>query len=75
MRDELASSSAINLRDYSHHYFSAGLKLALATNDEDLARSIRVAFCGDRYRLLIVQSLTKEYVYFSIQASSDRPKY
>ena len=40
--------------------FCQGMKLGHATKDEDLLRSIRVAFCGERFKTLLVQSLTKK---------------
>ncbi len=59
MRDELASSSAVNLREFSHYFYDVGLKFCATTADEDLKRTLRVAFCGDRFHTLLVHSLTR----------------
>lgn len=59
MRDELNSSSTLNLRDYSHYFFDVGLKLSLMTKDEDLRKTLRTSFSGDRFKALIADALTK----------------
>ena len=59
MRDELNSSSTINLRDFSHYFFDVGLKLSHMTKDEDLKRTIRTSFSGERFKTLTAHSLTK----------------
>ena len=58
MRNELASASSVNLRDYSNYFFDVGLELSKITRDNDLLRTLRTTFCGPRYRTLI-NSLTK----------------
>lgn len=60
MRDAiLAGASSINLRDFSYYYIEVGLKLSKTLRDEDLLRTMRKAFCGERFRSLCVLTLTK----------------
>ena len=59
MRDQLNSSSNINLREYSTYYFDVGLRLSQLTKDTDLLRTLRTTFCGDRYRQLLAKCLTQ----------------
>lgn len=58
MRNELDSSSAVNLRDYSFYFFDVGLELVKLANDFDLLRTLRITFSGDRFKQLI-NSLAK----------------
>ena len=60
MRDIiLAGAASVDLRDHSHYYFDVGLKLSKILGDEDLLRTMRRAFCGERFRSLCVLTLTK----------------
>lgn len=59
MRDEImAGAAAIGLREYSHYFYEVGLNLYKATKDNDLLTILRKAFSGDRFRPLMIQSLT-----------------
>ena len=57
MRDELNSSSTLNLRDYSHYFFEVGVKLSFMTKDEDLRKTLRTSFSGDIFKALIADAL------------------
>ena len=60
MRDEImAGPSSIKLKEFSFYFFEVGLKLCRITRDLDLRRTLRAAFCGDRYRELLVRALSK----------------
>ena len=60
MRDAiLAGAEAVELRDYSFYFFDVGLKLSKILRDDDLLRTLRQAFCGERFRKLCVLTLTK----------------
>ena len=60
MRDEImAGALTINLREFSYYFFEVGLKLCQITKDDDLQRSLRVAFCGDRYKSILVRSMSR----------------
>jgi GINS complex subunit 3 len=60
MRDAiLAGAAPINLKDFSHYYFEIGLQLATLLDDEDLRRTMKDAFTGDRFKNLLLYSLTK----------------
>lgn len=60
MRDELDTNNTnVNLAGYSHYYFDVGLILSNATRDADLLRTLRAAFCGNRYLSLMVHGLSK----------------
>jgi GINS complex subunit 3 len=59
MRDEIMAGAAkIGLREYSHYFYEVGLHLYKATRDQDLLTILRKAFFGDRFRPLMIQSLT-----------------
>eukprot|EP01041_Mallomonas_annulata_P005413 gene5413-10834_t len=71
MRDEImAGPSAMRLKDFSNYFFEVGLKLCKIKKDGDLQRTLRVAFCGDRYKTLMVRSLSAghdDYAEYSQQ--------
>jgi GINS complex subunit 3 len=57
MRDELmADAISVNLREHSYYFFEVGLKLSRITRDDDLQRTLRVSFCGDRFRSILARS-------------------
>lgn len=59
MRDNiLAGAASINLKDFSQYYFEVGMKISETIGDEDLHNTLRLAFCGDRYRALMSNSLS-----------------
>jgi hypothetical protein len=69
MREEIkAGAAAINLRDYSNYFYEVGLQLSLAKHhistqsqldSKELQDILRKAFCGDKFKKLMVNSLTK----------------
>ena len=60
MRDAIMAGAApINLKDFSHYYFDVGLQLSKIKQDLDLQRSLRAAFSGDRFRNLLLFTLSK----------------
>lgn len=66
MREEIkAGSSSINLRDYSNYFYEVGLQLSFAkykqnsVDSKDLQYVLRKAFCGEKFKKLMVNSLTK----------------
>jgi GINS complex subunit 3 len=60
MRNEMsAGAAAVNLREYSHYFFDVGLRLSRVTRDNDLQRILRSAFCGDRFKALLVRCLSR----------------
>lgn len=55
-RDEImAGPSAMQFPNY---FFDVGLKLCRITRDGDLQRTLRIAFSSDRYRTLMMRSLS-----------------
>jgi hypothetical protein len=59
MRDEIiAGANHINLKEFSFYFFEVGLKMAEVTDDEDLKRILTKAFSGERFRDLMVHSLS-----------------
>ena len=60
MRDAIMAGAApINLKDFSYYYFDVGLELSKIKEDLDLQRSLRAAFSGDRFRNLLLFTLSK----------------
>lgn len=57
--DIMAGAIAVPLREYSFYYFEVGWKLSRLTRDNDLRKTLRIAFTGDRYRALMAKSLAK----------------
>lgn len=57
--DIMASAIAVPLREYSYYYFEVGWKLSKLTRDNDLRKTLRIAFTGDRYKALMARSLAK----------------
>ncbi len=58
MRDNIAASATgLNLREFSPYYFEVGMIIANERNDNDLKDTLRVAFSGDRFPDLMVNSL------------------
>ena len=55
----LAGAAPISLKDFSHYYFDVGQQLAILLRDQDLQRAMRTAFTGDRYKNLLLYTLTK----------------
>ena len=53
MRDQLNSSSLVNLREYSPYFFDVGLRLSHLRKDTDLLRTLRTTFSGDRFKNLM----------------------
>jgi len=59
MRDNIAAgASNINLREFSSYYFEVGMQIAAEKKDKDLQDTLRIAFSGDRFRPLMVNSLS-----------------
>lgn len=58
MREELQSSSDINVRDFSPYFFDVGLKLSKLSRDDDLVRTLKAALCGHRYTALLAHALS-----------------
>eukprot|EP01033_Poteriospumella_lacustris_P007029 gene7029-5062_t len=59
MRDNIAASALnINLKEFSPYYFEVGMELAQHLDDADLQNTVRIAFCGDRYRSLMINALS-----------------
>mmetsp|Transcript_1441 Transcript_1441/g.2346 ORF Transcript_1441/g.2346 Transcript_1441/m.2346 type:complete len:199 (-) Transcript_1441:1726-2322(-) len=59
MRDEiLAGAENINLREFSFYFFEVGSNLAIETGNEDLRGSLQIAFAGERFRSLMMHSLS-----------------
>ena len=59
MRDEIkAGAASINLREYSYYFFEVGIRLCRSMQTNDLQRSLRIAFCGDRFKKLLVHCLS-----------------
>ena len=60
MRDAIMAGAApINLKDFSHYYFEVGLQLSKILRDVDLQRALRAAFSGDRFKNLLLYTLSK----------------
>lgn len=60
MRDNIAASALnINLKEFSPYYFEVGMELAQHLDDADLQNTVRIAFCGDRYRSLMINALSR----------------
>lgn len=60
MRDAIMAGAApINLKDFSHYYFDVGLQLSTILKDLDLQRALRAAFSGDRFKNLLLFTLSK----------------
>ena len=60
MRDAIMAGAApINLKDFSYYYFDVGLELSKIKEDLDLQRSLRAAFSGDRFKNLLLFTLSK----------------
>ncbi len=59
VRDELSSSSTLNLRDFSHYFFEIGLNFGRIKKDDDLIRTMRMTFCGDRFNKLLAHSVSR----------------
>ena len=57
--DIMAGALAVPLREYSFYYFEVGWKLSKLTRDNDLRKTLRIAFTGDRYKALMARSLAK----------------
>jgi GINS complex subunit 3 len=67
IREEInAGALAVKLREYSYYYFEVGLQLSKITKDDDLKRTLRTAFAGERYKSLMGRALSK-YIYFILQ--------
>lgn len=59
MRDEIIAGAAnINLKEFSFYFFEVGLKMAESMEDPDLRKHLLKAFAGDRFRDLMVHSLS-----------------
>lgn len=60
MRDNIAASALnINLKEFTPYYFEVGMELAQHLDDADLQNTVRIAFCGDRYRSLMINALSR----------------
>lgn len=60
MRNNIAASALnINLKEYTPYYFEVGMELASELRDNDLKDTVRIAFCGDRYRSLMINALSR----------------
>ena len=60
MRDEiLAGAENINLKEFSHYFFEVGSNLAIVTKNEDLKTTLQIAFAGERFRSLMMHSLSR----------------
>jgi GINS complex subunit 3 len=60
MRDALsAGASSVDLRESSFYFYDVGIRLSRLLRDEDLLRTLRRAFCGERFRDLLVHSLSR----------------
>lgn len=57
--DIMAGAIVVPLREYSFYYFEVGWKLSKLTRDNDLRKTLRIAFTGDRYKSLMARSLAK----------------
>lgn len=59
MRDEiLAGALNIDLKSFSYYFFEVGIKLSKESNNKDLRRILAIAFSSDRFRSLMVHSLS-----------------
>lgn len=59
MRDEImAGPSAIKLKDFSFYFYDVGMKLCRILRDTDLQRTLRIAFSSERFKALMVRSLS-----------------
>jgi GINS complex subunit 3 len=60
MRDEiLAGAESINLKEFSYYFFEVGSNLAIETGNEDLKTTLQIAFAGERFRSLMMYSLSR----------------
>lgn len=60
MRHNIAASALnINLKEYTPYYFEVGMELAAQLRDKDLQDTVRIAFCGDRYKSLMINALSR----------------
>ena len=60
MRDAIsAGAGSIDLREYSFYFYDVGLRLSQILRDDDLLRTLRRAFCGERFSDLCVHSLSR----------------
>lgn len=60
MRDHIAAGAVtINLKEFSVYYYEVGMQLAQSLKDDDLRNTLRIAFTGDRYKALMVNSLMR----------------
>lgn len=60
MRDAItAGAASVDLREYSFYFYDVGIRLSRLLRDEDLLRTLRRAFCGERFRDLLVHSLAR----------------
>jgi hypothetical protein len=66
MREEIsAGASSINFRDYSFYYFDVGMQISKELNDKDLQKNLCLAFCGEKFRALMVRALSR-YAWYSM---------
>jgi hypothetical protein len=69
MQDEIkAGAKNINFKEYSYYYYEVGLQLynifkssRVPGLSENLIETIRKAFCGDRYKDLMTNSISSQY--------------
>jgi len=60
MRDAImAGPTAVNLKEFSYYFFDVGIKICRMTKDNDLLRTLRVAFSSDRYKSLMAHTLSR----------------
>lgn len=60
VRDDIeAGPESINLREFSYYYFEVGFRISELLNDENLMRVLRMALCGERFKILISRALSR----------------
>lgn len=60
MRDEiLAGAEHINFREFSYYFYEVGCHLAKEWDNEDLKKTMQIAFAGEKFRTLMMYSLQR----------------
>lgn len=67
VRDDIfAGPASVKLREFSYYYFEMGIKISSLMNDANLVEILKMAFCGERYKILTSRALSRFVLKFSV---------
>ena len=66
VRDDIyAGPASVKLKEFSFYYFEIGIRISKLMRDFNLVGILKMAFCGERYKILTSRALSR-LVHYSI---------